>query len=146
MKWQEDNLTAKVKAVIEKQMRKDDKTTASQLHVLLVSSGYRLNLRNVLHCKTALGWTFRGSVYILPAHNAVSLQKKLELARANLSDKSANMILTDECSVQLETHPRHCCHKQGMPLKNKPYRSKGISMTPLDYMIIICILRHVSET
>ena len=44
-----------VQAVIEEQMRQDDETTASQLHVLLVSLGYRLNLRTVLCCRTALG-------------------------------------------------------------------------------------------
>jgi len=37
-------ITPQIKAIVEEQMRKDDETTASQLHVLLVSLGYRLNL------------------------------------------------------------------------------------------------------
>jgi len=39
-------------AIVEEQMRKDNETTASQVHVLLVSLGYRLNLRTILHCRT----------------------------------------------------------------------------------------------
>ena len=112
-------ITAEVKAVVEEQMRRDDETTASQLHVLLVSLGYRLNLRTVLRCRTALGWTFRGSAYC-QLIRAVNQQKRLDFARANLSDNFTNVIFTDECSVQLETHCRRCCRKLGEPPKNKP--------------------------
>jgi len=56
-------ITPQIKAIIGEQMRKDDETTASQLHVLLVSLGDHLNLRTILHCRAALSWTFRGSAY-----------------------------------------------------------------------------------
>ena len=101
------------------QMRWDDETTASQLHVLLVSLGYCLNLRTALRCRTALGWTFRGSAYC-QLICAVNKQKRLDFARANLSDNFANVIFMDECSVQLESH-RRCCRKQGEPPQNKPW-------------------------
>ena len=44
-------------------MRLDDETTASQLHKLLVSKGYIMSFRTILHCRKELGWTFRGSSY-----------------------------------------------------------------------------------
>ena len=56
-------ITAEVKALVERQMRHDDETTAAQLHVLLVRSGSQWILRTVLRCRTYLGWTFRGSSY-----------------------------------------------------------------------------------
>ena len=56
-------LTAEVKAIVEKETRKDDETTAHLLHQLLLSRGYRINLRTILRCRTSLGWTFRGSAY-----------------------------------------------------------------------------------
>ena len=100
-------------------MRRDDETTASQLHVLLTSLGYSLDLRTILRCRTSLGWTFRGSAYCQLIRD-VNKQKRLEFARDHRSDNFANVIFTDECSVQLESHRRRCCRKQGEPAKNKP--------------------------
>ena len=48
------------------------------------------------------------------------VQKRLEFAREHQSDNFANVVFTDECSVQLETHRRRCCRKIGEPSKNKP--------------------------
>ena len=56
-------ITVEVCRIVEKQMRRDDETTASQLYVHLTSLGYALNLRTILCCRTSLGWTFRGSAY-----------------------------------------------------------------------------------
>ena len=100
-------------------MRRDDETTASQLHVLLTSLGYTLNLQTILRCRTSLGWTFRGSAYCQLIRD-VNKQKRLDFAREHRSDNFANVIFTDECSVQLESHRRRCCRKQGEPPKNKP--------------------------
>ena len=36
-------ITAEVKALVERQMRHDDETTAAQLHVLLVRSGFAMD-------------------------------------------------------------------------------------------------------
>ena len=112
-------ITEEVKTIVEQQMRRDDETTTSQLHVLLVQQGYRMDLRTVLHCRTSLGWTFQGSAYCQLIRD-VNKQKRLDFAWENRSDNFANVIFTDECSVQLETHRRHCCCKLGEPVKNKP--------------------------
>ena len=60
---QPSKITEEVKRVVESQMRLDDETTAYQLHALLNSKGYCLSLTTVLHYRTSLGWTFRGSAY-----------------------------------------------------------------------------------
>ena len=112
-------ITEEVQRIVEEQMRRDDETSASQLHVLLISMGYQINLRTVLRCRTSLGWTFRGSAYCQLIRD-VNKQKRLDFARANLGDNFANVIFTDECSVQLESHRRFCCRKKGEPPRNKP--------------------------
>ena len=62
---------------------------------------------------------FRGSAYcqLICEPNK---QKRLEFAREHRNDNFANIVFTDECSVQLESHRRQCCRKQGEPAKNKP--------------------------
>ena len=112
-------ITDEVRRVVEQQMRLDDETTASQLFVHLRNLGYRLNLRSILRCRTSLGWTFRGSAYCQLIRD-VNKQKRLEFALTHRSDTFEDVIFTDECSVQLESHCRHCCRKKGEPPKNKP--------------------------
>ena len=56
-------VTAEIKQIVEEQMRKDDGTTAYQLHCLLSEKYYSISLQTVLRCRTRLGWTFRGSAY-----------------------------------------------------------------------------------
>jgi len=100
-------------------MRKDDETTASQLHVILTKLGYHLSLRTILRCRTQLGWTFCGSAYcqVIRSENKA---KRLEWAQLHQGDKFENAIFTDESSIQLESHRRFCCRKKGEPPKNKP--------------------------
>ena len=112
-------ITDEVKAVVEQQMRRDDETTASQLHVMLTHMGYTISLRTILRCRTSLGWTFRGSAYCQLIRD-VNKQKRLDFALANDHDNFANVIFTDECSVQLESHRRRCCRKEGERPRNKP--------------------------
>ena len=112
-------VTAAVKLLVKEQMRKDDETTAHQLHALLRSKGFTLSLCTVLRCRTSLGWTFRGSAYcqLIRQENK---QKRLAWARANVDLDWENVVWTDECTVQLETHRRFCCRKRGERPKNKP--------------------------
>ena len=115
-------ITSEIKAIVDEQMRTDDETTAIQLHVLLKSKGYDISLRTILRCRTSLGWTFRGSAYCQLIRD-VNKQKSLEWARTYQSEAENgfnNVIWSDECTVQLETHRRFCCHKQGERPKNKP--------------------------
>ena len=78
-------ITAEVKAIVEEEMRKDDETTAHQLHRLLLSRGYRISLHTILCCRTSLGWTFRGSVYSQLIHD-VNKVKRLAWATVNLGE------------------------------------------------------------
>lgn len=93
-------------------MREDDETTAYQLHRILTSKGYQISHRAILRCRTALGWTFRGSVYCQLIHEP-NKEKRLNWARKHLNDNFDNVVWTDECSVQLERYKRFCCRKQG---------------------------------
>ena len=56
-------ITAEIKEIVNEQMRRDDETTAYQLHRMLSERGYAISLRTILRCRTTLGWTFRGSAY-----------------------------------------------------------------------------------
>jgi len=47
-------------------------------------------------------------------------QKRLDFAREHRSDNFPNLVFTDECIVQLESHRRCCCCKQGERPRNKP--------------------------
>ena len=115
-------ITMEIKQFVEAQMRVDDETTAYQLHALLIREGYRLSLRTILRCRTSLGWTFRGSSYCQLIRD-VHKEKRLVWAWRHLHEVAtgfANVVWTDECTVQLETHRRFCCRKRHERPKNKP--------------------------
>ena len=112
-------ITDEVKFLVERQMREDDETTAVQLHMLLVQNGYHLTLRTVLRCRVSLGWTFRGSAYCQLIRQA-NKNKHVEWAQKHHNNNFANVIWTDECSVQVESYRRYCCHKRGEQPKPKP--------------------------
>ena len=112
-------VTASVKAFVENQMRLDDETTAFQLHHLLRQNGYDLSLATILRCRTSLGWTFRGSAYCQLIRH-VNKVKRLEFVELYGEDDFENVIFTDECTVQLETHKRFCCRKKGEAARPKP--------------------------
>ena len=112
-------ISTEVKRIVEEQMRADDETTATQLHRLLQQRGYTLSLRTVLRCRSVLGWTFRGSAYCQLIRD-VNKQKRLAWARQHIGDDFLNVIWTDECSVQMESHRRFCCRKRGEAPKPKP--------------------------
>lgn len=115
-------ITTEVKQEVERIMQEDDETTATQLHQLLLQRGYDVSIRTVLRCRTALGWTFRGSAYCQLIRE-VNKVKRVAWARQYLNESTngfMNVIWTDECTVQLETHRRFCCRKRGQPARNKP--------------------------
>ena len=126
-------ITTEIKEIVEAQMRLDDESTAIQLHQLLISRGYNISKRTVLRCRTSLGWTFRGSAYcqlIREANKAKRLafaQKYVE--EATSATEFEDILWTDECSVQLETHRRFCCRKCGEPPKHKPRYASNSTYT-----------------
>ena len=115
-------VTAEISDMVEAQMRLDDETTAVQLHKLLKDKGYDLSLRTVLRCRTALGWTFCGSAYCQLIRDA-NKRQHFDWAQSCLSEQNdfADVIWTDECSDQVESHQRYACHKRG----EKPQVSQG---------------------
>ena len=112
-------VTMEVKTVVEEQMRQDDETSAYQLHTILTSKGYQLLIWTILRCRASLGWTFRGSAYCQLIRD-VNKEKRLTWAQEYKDDSLDNVIFTDECSVQMETHRRFCCRKEGEAPRPKP--------------------------
>lgn len=107
-----------VKTFIETQMELDDETTATQLQNVLAHHGHKLSLRTMQHCRTSLGWTHCGSAYCQLIRDA-NKTKKLAFAPLNLRYSFEDIIYTDECTVQMETH-RFCCRKKGRAPHPKP--------------------------
>ena len=112
-------VTAAVKALVEIQMRLDDETTATQLYAICCQNGFNISLATILRARTALGWTFRGSAYCQLIREP-NKAKRLQWASAHLRDSFQDVIWTDECSVQMESHRRHCCRKIGEAPRPKP--------------------------
>ena len=112
-------ITAEIMTIVEQQMRTDDETTAHQLHRLLNEKGFSISLRTVLRCRTTLGWTFRGSTYcqLIREDNK---KKRLDWARHHIGQSFNDVIWTDECTVQLESHRRFACRKRGEAPRPKP--------------------------
>ena len=98
-------VTEEIKRIVEEQMQRDNETTAHQLHQLLVSKGYSICLRTTLCCQWSLGWTFCGSAYCQMLRE-VNKVKRLEWALENEGLDFDDVVWTDECTVQLESH-RH---------------------------------------
>ena len=112
-------VTAEIKEVVEEQMRADDETTTYQLHRLLNEKGYSISLRTILRCRTALGWTFGGSAYCQLIREA-NKAKRLTWAQQHLNDTFDDVIWTDKCTVQMESHRRFACRKRGEAPRPKP--------------------------
>ena len=112
-------ITDEVKRVVEGQMGLDEEATAYQLHALLNSKGYCLSLTTILRCRTSLGWTCRGNAYCQLIRE-VNKQKRLTWAQQFKNDVFNDVVYTDECTVQMESHRRLCCWKQGEVPQPKP--------------------------
>ena len=78
-----------------------------------------LTIRTILRCRIQLGWTFRGSSFCQLIRD-VNKTKRLEWSRENIGNTFENVIWSDECTVQAESHRRYCCRKKGERPKNKP--------------------------
>ena len=112
-------VTTTVKELVNQQMEKDDETTAHQLHHMLMENGIQISFRTILRCRTALGWTFRGSAYCQLIREANKV-KRLEWSQRYKDDDFEDVIWTDESTIQLENHRRFCCRKIGQAPKPKP--------------------------
>ena len=113
-------------------MRRDYERMAYQLHRLLSEKGYSISLRTILWCRTMLGWTFRGSAYCQIIRDA-NKAKQLQWAREHKDDSFDDVIWSDECTVQMESHRRFVCRKHGETPRPKPR---------WDYLIHLVIIKH----
>ena len=93
-------------------MQDDDEATATQLQAKLASFNVYVSLATIVRNRIQLGWTYRGSAYcqLIRHQNKI---KRLQWTQANLHDDFDNVIWSDETTVQLETHRRHCYRKEG---------------------------------
>lgn len=112
-------LSPMVQQIIEAAMQEDDETTATQLQAKLADRGIYVSLATILRNRRILGWIYRGSAYC-QLIRTVNKQKRLEWARENQTDTFDDVIWSDETSVQLDTHRRFCCRKEGMKPRPKP--------------------------
>ena len=108
-----------IQDLIDHAMREDDETTATQLQSMLASYGVYISLSTILRSRLQLGWTYRGSAYcqLIRQQNK---QKRMEWAQKYLHDNFEDVIWSDETTVQLDTHRRHCYHKEGEKPRLKP--------------------------
>ena len=85
-------------------MKKDDETTAVQLHKLLTDRGISISTSTILRCRKELGWTYRGSAYCQLIRQC-NKAKRLEWARQYVQeakDGFEDVVWTDEYSFQME--------------------------------------------
>ena len=134
-------ITNKIKQIINQQLLHDDETTAYQMHKMLTEKGIDISIATILRCRKQLGWTFRGSAYCQLIRNVNKL-KRLEWAKLHLNeaeDGFADVVWSDESSIQMETHKRYCYRKQDSPPKNKPRSVLIIIITWCTYIhFLIC--------
>ena len=123
----------------------DDETTARELVTALLGSGVSVSLSTALKGCRLLGWTCRGTAYCKLIH-AENRNKPLDWAQEHLGDEFHNVIWTDETSVQMETHHRFCCRKEGKKPQYKPHPVKlhvwaGISWNGATNACMFCDAR-----
>ena len=112
-------LSAAALEVIDTAMKEDVELTATQLQSKLAAKGIYVSLTTILRNRKQLGWVYRGSAYCQLIRN-VNKQKRLEWAQANLHDTFENVIWSDKSTIQLDTHRRFCCRKEGERPRLKP--------------------------
>ena len=107
-------ITPQLQGLVESQMCRDNETTAVQLHKPLCHHGRNISPSTILRSRLSLGWTFRGSAYCQMIYQENKV-KCLAFARVYLHEAEggfADVVWTDQTSVQLETHSQFCCRKR----------------------------------
>ena len=111
-------ITEDVKRIVDERVKVDNEMTAMQLHVLLVDLSYSLSLSTILCCGSTLRWTFRQNAYGQLIREANQI-KRLESARKYKDNNFADVVFTDETTVQQESLHLFRCWK-GVTPKSKP--------------------------
>lgn len=116
---------------------------------MLTEKGYSISLRTILRCRTALGWTFRGSAYCQLIREA-NKEKQFQWAQQHLGQSFEDVVWTDESTIQMESHRRFACRKRGEAPRPKPrYAAVQSSIDVTIQCILIactctCWTRHVT--
>lgn len=112
--------TKTVLRAVEAKMQADE-TTATQLASVLHQCGVTLSLATIKRSRQILGWTFHGTRYCQLIREA-NKEKRLIRATECLHERDTfdDVIWSDETSVQLEFHRRHCFRKENQPPRLKP--------------------------
>ncbi len=72
---------------------------------------FYVSLATIIRNRRLLGWTYRGSAYC-QVIRPINAQKRLVFAQTYLRDSFADVIWSDESTIQLETHKRYCYRKK----------------------------------
>ncbi len=112
-------LSSAVMHIVEDAMRNDDETTATQLQALLAAKDVYVSLATITRNRHLLGWTYRGSAYC-QLIRPINAQKRLAFAQTYLRDSFADVIWSDESTIQLETYKRYCYRKEKEKPRPKP--------------------------
>ena len=112
-------INKRIELIVDGELEKNDETTGLELCKRLREDGHTISVSTALRCRKKLGWTHRGSSYCQLIRDANKV-KRVDWAKECINDDFANVIFTDECSIQLEAHRRRACHRIGHPPKPKP--------------------------
>ena len=112
-------LTSAALQNIDEAMEEDDETTAKELVTALRGAGVSVSTYTALKGRRLLGWTSRGTAYCQLVH-AQNREKRLRWVQEYLRASFHDVIWSDETSVQIETHRRFCCRKNGQKPRYKP--------------------------
>ena len=97
----------------------DDETTAKELVTSLRGAGVSISASTALKGRHLLGWISRGTAYCQLVHTQ-NQEKRFLWAQEYLGANFNDVIWTDETSVQMETHQRFCCRKNGQNPRYNP--------------------------
>ena len=108
---------------IDERMSENDELTTRDLAKLMRLEFPNLKVSNatIVCQRLNLGWTKTSPLYCQLIRN-VNMEKRLEWTKDQVDKKEQfdNVIFSDESSVKIERHSRHCYHKKGQPRKLKP--------------------------
>lgn len=118
--------------IIDEEMRRKDELSSIELaHILLARCDIEVSPRTVRRVRKKLGWTWCGTKYCQLVKD-VNKPKRMEHCLKVLSDGDdfADVIFSDECSVNIERSTRRSFHKVGEPrrLKGKPKHPLKVSL------------------
>lgn len=110
---------------IDERMSEDDELTAVKLLAKLKDQfpDLSVSINTIKRAKRELGWAAKKTRYCALISES-NQEKRVEWCQKQVEEgdlEFENVVWTDECTVQLESHRRFCFRKKGQPVK---YRMK----------------------